>query len=227
MGIAAIPTWELQWWSSARRFSLQGREYPCYYHSYNCGWPPYATERCVELALADAWLKNFQPDEVIEIGAVTPYYWPHRIQTVIDPFDEHELVSHKQSLFDITIDRPTLSISTFEHIGMGDYGSSEPSEAVVSAFEKLFSECPRFLVTVPVGYNAILDRLLFETGVPDDVSLDFLMRNDTVGWESPQSPDKARQPYGDQRLQSRFPGTSIGVWANAIAILQRDPVGQE
>lgn len=180
------------------------------------------SERCVELAIADAWLSEFRPEEVIEIGAVTPYYWPHRVATVVDPFDEHPLITDRRLLSEVTLDRPTLSISTFEHIGMGDYGSLEKRDAVDQAFEKLFSEAKQFLVTVPVGYNSRVDEMLFQSGVPNDVSLDFVIRTERGDWRSTRNVEEARLPYGDAALRAKFPdAVAIGTWANSVAILQR------
>ena len=221
LGLRLLPSWRVQWWSAAERFTRRGKEYACFYHAFNCGWPPYTSERSVELALANAWLEDFRPDEVIEIGAVTPYYWPHRVTSVVDPFDEHTLVSHRQSLFELTLDRPVLSISTFEHIGKGDYGSTEPDESSTLAFQKVFTESPAFLITVPVGYNLRVDDWLFGSELPEDVTRDFIVRDGESRWRLARDNADARRPYGDPIVQAQFPGTSIGVWANSVAVLER------
>ena len=78
------------------------------------------TERSVELALADRWLDAADPDLVREVGAVTPYYWPRSVRTVIDPYDPNPLVTVRKSLFDADLTGvPVLSILTLEHIGTG------------------------------------------------------------------------------------------------------------
>jgi hypothetical protein len=173
------------------------------------------------LAIADVWLSRFSPADVIEVGAVTPYYWPHRVTNVVDPFDQHPLVMQRLSVLEIDLNRPILSISTFEHIGMGDYGSTESSDAVDRAFEKLFTEAPEFLVTVPVGYNKRVDAILFEQSLPSDLLLDFVVRTHKGHWITTRDSREARQPYGDVKLQAKFPGTSIGTWANSVAVLER------
>jgi hypothetical protein len=221
LGLRLLPGWRVQWWSAGQKFARRGREYACFYHGFNCGWPPYVSERCVELAVADAWLGHRPPAEVMEIGAVTPYYWPHRVATVVDPFDEHPLVTHRASLFELRLDKPVLSISTFEHIGKSDYGSTEPEESSTLAFRKLFDEAPQFLVTVPMGYNSRVDELLFSGGFPADVQVDFVVRDGEWGWREARDAADARRPYGDADVQAKFPGTSIGVWANSVAILER------
>jgi hypothetical protein len=220
LGLRLLPGWRVQWWSAGQRFTRRGREYSCFYHGFNCGWPPYVSERCVELAVADAWLANRLPAEVMEIGAVTPYYWPRRVATVIDPFDDHPLVTHRASLFEFILDKPVLSISTFEHVGLRDYGSTEPAEWSTLAFRKLFDEAPEFLVTVPVGYNPRVDDLLFGGALPSKVQLDFVVRDGEWAWREARDEADACRPYGDAAVQAMFPGTSIGVWANAVAILE-------
>lgn len=223
LGLRLVPAWRMQWWRAAASFQFWGRTYPCFYHGYNCGWPPYVSERCVELALADAWLTAVGASPVVELGAVTPYYWPHRVHRVIDPFDPHPGVTDGKSLFDVDLTgQSVLSISTLEHIGTGDYGSSEGPELGPAAFRKVFEESPRFLVTVPSGYNPRMDDFLFGGGkVPADVSVGFVVRDGQDSWRQEEEPAKARLAYGDPALQRQFPDTCIGKWANAIVVLER------
>jgi hypothetical protein len=166
------------------------------------------------MALADRWLEQFGPEDVYEIGAVTPYYWPHRVRRVIDPSDAHMLVSHRQSVFDFDLrGRAVLSVSTLEHIGAGQYGlERDPSQAVV-ALRKVYTEAANLLITVPVGYNSLLDEALFShSTLPPDVSLSFLVRlPDGVLWRQEWDPTRARIPYGE-------------LWANSVAILERGQI---
>lgn len=95
-----------------------GSSLPCFYHPHNCGVnaSPRRTERTVELPIADRWLHAVDLANVVEIGAVTPYYWPGRIARVIDPADNR--ATEKASLFDVDFaGRDVLSISTIEHVG--------------------------------------------------------------------------------------------------------------
>lgn len=79
------------------------------------------TERCLEIAIAKIWLKK-NAKNIIEIGAVTLYYFKI-IHDVCDPADSHQNVNLKTSMFDIDlVGKNVLSISTIEHIGIGDYG---------------------------------------------------------------------------------------------------------
>ncbi len=213
-----VPSWQRRWWQFATSFELGGREFSYFYHRYNCGWPPYASERCVELALADAWLEACSPvQSVVEIGAVTPYYWPRRLSEVIDPFDLHPLVSRRESLFEFDFSaRTVLSISTLEHVGLGEYGAEAASLTAEDAVRKICDESPCFLVTVPSGYNPALDRLVFERPqeLPSDVRAIFMVRGESGHWSQET----------DRRLANRdydAPGVNEGRSAAGLIILDR------
>ena len=75
-------------------FNYSGYNFRHFISHHNCGHPPNRmTERSVGLSLADAFLEFAPRDEVIEIGGVTPYYWPHRVSRVCDPADRHALIT--------------------------------------------------------------------------------------------------------------------------------------
>lgn len=193
-------------------FDLNGWRIPLFVSTLNCGFPPERmTERSVELAIANVLLDLEPRDLVLEIGAVTPYYWPHRIKDICDPIDTHRLINIRASMLDINLHgRIVLSISTMEHIGKGDYGLPRNLDLNRRAFEKLFSESARFLITVPGGYFPEMDRYLLETipKVPD-CSAYFLLRgpNDN-NWR--------------EVLQPRIDELTYGKWANSLIIICRD-----
>ena len=151
------------WWESQPTFEFAGKVFKLFVSNHNCGWPPARmTERAVELPLADRWLESVDAARVIEIGAVTPYYWPRRVPQVVDPYDPHPLVTTRASLFDVDLSAgPVLSISTLEHVGIGDYGLPVDHSLAEKAFRKVFKESQSFLITVPVGYNETMDRFPF------------------------------------------------------------------
>lgn len=139
-------------------FSLSGKNYRLFEHSYNCGYTcGRMTERSVELALAEEYINNCSA-EIVEIGAVTPYYfYDEKISVVIDPTDIHRRVT-KKSLFDCDLtNKNVLSISTVEHIGTSDYEMHEEKNAV-EAIQKIVEESASCLITAPLGYNKLLDE---------------------------------------------------------------------
>jgi hypothetical protein len=211
-----------KWWDADYGFTFAGQGYALFVSTHNCGWPPARmTERCVELALADRWLDSVDRDRLLEIGAVTPYYWPHRVPNVVDPVDRHPLVTFPGSMFDIDLTaRPVLSISTFEHIGRVDYGMEEDSGLVIKAFEKLFDQSPRFLVTVPRGFNATLDSYLLRFSPrADDIRVRHLVRSSSGNdWHQEEDQVAASLPYGFEEVRAGR------AWANSVAIITRGPI---
>lgn len=145
--------------TSPLQFPINGENLDLIYSKHNCYFPPFRmTERGLELALAKRFLAQVQGQNVLEIGAVTPYYWPGEISRVLDPHDKHPSVNLKMKWQDYDGDcRTVLSISTFEHIGASDYTSTESSSDFADAIGKLLRESHRFLVTYPAGYHPAFD----------------------------------------------------------------------
>ena len=208
-------------WTNRPSFKFNGADYLYFFHRHNTGWPPHrCTERVVELAIADHWLDCIGPDPVVEIGAVSPYYWPCRIDRIIDPADAHSKVSDRVSLFDTQLDKlNVLSISTIEHIGLDDYQWQSAHQPLaenggrgnaIQAVQKFAAEADRFLITVPVGYNGHLDDWLFGTHSPaTGINRYFFLRDGIWSWRQTQKVSEARKPYGQPD------------WANAIVVLER------
>jgi hypothetical protein len=219
-GAELVPAWKQTWWRCPATFELGGRSFNYFYHRYNCGWPPYATERCAELGVADVWLDEIGNQDVVEIGAVTPYYWPGRLKEIVDPFDPHKLVSLRASVFDVDLTgRSVLSVSTLEHVGTGEYGGTPSPGLAVDAVQKIFNESTCFLLTVPVAYNPALDKLFFEgaTSLPDDVEVRFLIRVADGCWEETPAGTQARRGYD-------APGVNNGRSAAALIVVERGNV---
>jgi hypothetical protein len=151
--IASVPKY--------KTFNFAGYRFPYYAHYHNCGHPPDAmSERSLELTLAEVFLETTSRDSVIEVGAVTPYYWPHRVKDICDPTDTHPLVNIRASFLDTDFTKKNiLSISTFEHIGRGDYGIPPDQSLNQRSFEKLFTEASSFMITIPGGQNPLYVNL--------------------------------------------------------------------
>jgi hypothetical protein len=217
---SVLPDWESQWWRWSGHFYLNDQKYEIFCHNYNCGWPPARmTERSVELAIADRWLQGHDRDEIYEIGAVTPYYWPHRVKHIVDPFDDHALVTHKESLFNVSLDgKAVISISTVEHIGVDEYGQEENPALTILALEKIFSESRSFCITAPLGYNIILDNYIKDKLLGcASMSISFLARGlqDNI-WLQVDHSAASRAPYGPRDY------SSPGSFANAIVVLSKE-----
>lgn len=199
-------------------FQLNGLPVEHFIHRKNTGYPPYRmSERTIELALADIFLTKMRDTQIVEIGAVTPYYWPERVKTVVDPTDDHPAVTDHVGWEDWQpTDETILSISTFEHIGSGDYGLTPNRDELKAAVDKLLdSECP-FLVTYPPGYHAAFDQYIR--------SLDLSKQGVTIMvWIRPERGNDWQQiDYRELTPQRETYGPA---WANVVAALYRGPDG--
>lgn len=177
-------------------FRLGDSAFEQFAHRHNCGWPHLAshTERSVELAVADRWLELLDPAEVIEVGAVTPYYWPRRIPDIVDPTDPSHYVTRREGIESVDLTgRAVLSLSTFEHIGRGDYGLKADPPAAGRALDKLLQQSSRFLVTFPAGYNSWLDEHILNRR---DFEIRLLVRNEHgIGWTEREPRRDNLRPY--------------------------------
>lgn len=212
--VAIAPHWSLQWWKNRPEFTFNGKTHRLFCHAHNCGWPTARmTDRSAELSLADAWLSSVS-GPVIEIGAVTPYYWPHRVDRIVDPADTHQLVTDHASLFDVdTTGMNVLSISTLEHIGSGEYGLPKEADGPTRALRHITERCANYFITVPYGFHPDVDQNIFGNSPP--LPTRYLVRSpDANDWRE-CSAAEARVP-----IFSRF-GETQRSWSNALAIMTR------
>ena len=190
-------TCALQPTKSAPTFHYGDRDYPYFSHHYNCGWPAaYATERTVELALADDWLTRTDATKVVEVGAVTPYYWPGRVSRIIDPADNHTQVTDRVPMNQIDLTGlDVLCVSTLEHFGKADYGLASDDSLLHAALEQLSAQARTLLATVPYGYNPVADSLFFGGCLPAGLRVGYLVRDiHHMTWRQTSASD-ARRPY--------------------------------
>ncbi len=175
-----------------RSFVYKKERYDLYEHPYNCGYTNMRmTERAVELALAKAWIERCD-GKVTEVGAVTPYYFfSDKIVDIIDPMDENHKVTKHESLMECDlVNQNVLSISTIEHIGMGDYGFQEQHTAI-EGLMKILNESRRCLITVPFGFNKILDEWIAEH--LNDEKVTVLSRGMNNKWKKATTKDMLYQ----------------------------------
>ena len=104
-----------------------------------------------------------------------------------------------------------LSISTFEHIGFDDDASVSSGEKILAAVrhcQGLLTESGRLVLTVPLGYNPDLDRLIV-SGTLGVARQSFLVRRGFSRWEECDLQTALAHPY-----RHRFP------YANSLGILE-------
>lgn len=117
-----------------------------------------ANERGIELALAQEYITHFNGN-IVEVGAVTPYYLNDILHPVVDPFDAWpRCIKEDAEKYDFT-GQNVLCISTVEHMGRGDYGNTDIDPQKAERFlQKLIREANSFLITWPVASNKELDQ---------------------------------------------------------------------
>ena len=165
----------------SKDFVFKGKRLLLFEHLYNCGFNTQRmSERCIEIAIMQEWLKAKK--NVVEIGAVSPYYFPGYIEEIVDPADRHVLVTERKSVFDVDLrGKNVLCISTVEHIGTGQYGVSEKRDAVM-AIRKILDESAHCLITTPIGENPLIDEYLRDNYLDENT---FVYYRNFVGnkWE--------------------------------------------
>ncbi len=194
-------------------FIYKGKKVKLEEAPYNCGFRWHRmTERCFEIAIAKIWLEKNKKD-VVEIGAVSPYYFPNLTHNVCDPADKHSRVNLKTSMFNLDLkNKNVLSISTIEHIGTGQYGVPiDKNESAVLALEKILRESKKCLITFPIGANKDLEKYVFEDNIPKSVMVSFFVRN---------SDDNDFKETKDINLVKRTKYGPVG--ANAVVIIEKE-----
>lgn len=142
-----------------RHFEFEEKRYRYMFHPYGA---TLRGERIVEVPIALEELKLHTGQRILEIGNVLNHYVECQ-HVVVDKYEQNNRCLN----VDITDFQPPhpfdyiLSISTVEHIGWNKY-EREPEKAVsaLQHMKDLLAPDGLMLVTIPWGYNPILDRYL-------------------------------------------------------------------
>lgn len=144
---------------SPRTFVFQGKTYIYFYHKHNLTW---TNERAVEIPIVWDIVKKHSRKSILEVGNVLSYYFPVD-HDILDKYEKVKGVINQ----DIVDFRPSkkydliVSISTLEHVGW-DETPREPMKILraIQNLKKLLSSGGKMVVTLPLGYNPEMDRLL-------------------------------------------------------------------
>jgi glycosyltransferase involved in cell wall biosynthesis len=195
-----------------RSFSFRGDEYAYLYHPYKLAW---YTERGVEVPIVMDQVKDFRDKEILEVGHVLGHYYP----VCHDVVDKYEVAPGVVNVDIVDYDTEKrydliVSVSTIEHIGYDEY-PKDPAKAgvAVERLIRLLASGGRMFLTIPLGYNPEVDRLVREEwpGVSDIYYMrKTSWRND---WEQTTA-DLAFQGATERRF----------FWINALAVLVFYPV---
>jgi len=184
-----------------KTFRFRGRDRRYFFQPYNSTW---RNERAVEMPIAFDFLDGVPASEILEIGNVTGRYDPSRSHTVVDLYEVGAGVTN-MDVVDIAGParfRRILAISTIEHVGF-DESPRDPAKIsrALEILRGLLLPGGEALVTIPIGYNPLLDADLREGRIRFD-ELKFLrILESGWGWEE-ASADRCWTLEFDQRLQA-------------------------
>jgi len=145
----------------SRTFTFRGRAYDYFYHRYNTTW---RNERAIEVPVVWDIVKEYRGNQILEVGNVLSHYFPIE-HTVLDKYEKAPGVIN----LDVVDFQPTkkydliVSISTLEHVGWDE--KPRESQKILRALENLMKYCTpsgKIIVTLPLGYNTEMDKLLRE-----------------------------------------------------------------
>lgn len=177
---------------SDARFTFDGLQLPYFYDRYNNTW---LNERAVEVPLARTAL--VRGGQVLEVGNVLGHYG-HSDHDVVDKYERSPGVQNIDVL-ELDPERRwdvVIAISTVEHVGVDDV----PRDATrgLAALRLLVAAVRpggRLLVTVPVGYNPVLDAALVAGEVGGVRTLGLLHVGAGPRWREVPAAQAAQAPY--------------------------------
>ncbi|MCI4323777.1 MAG: hypothetical protein L3K03_07155 [Thermoplasmata archaeon] len=144
---------------SETTFPFRGRPLSYLYHPHNYTW---GNERGVEVPIARQLIDGHPPDQVLEIGNVLANYGAFQ-HTVVDKYEIGPGIINE----DVATYVPSapvelvLSVSTFEHIGWDEFPRERDKiPRTIERVRRWLAPAGWFWITVPLGYNRWLDRLI-------------------------------------------------------------------
>jgi SAM-dependent methyltransferase len=149
----------------SKTFQVQANSYHYFYHQYNSTW---LNERCVEVSVILEIFKRYQGKNILEIGNVLSNYYPTE-HDIVDKYEKGEGVVNE----DVVDYQPSkkydliVSISTLEHVGW-DETPRDPMKLIraIKNLRNLLTSNGKIVVTIPIGYNPHLDKLIDEEKMP-------------------------------------------------------------
>lgn len=163
-----------------RYFDCEGKAYEYFEHPYNRTW---LNERAVEIPIIWDEMKNYAPQDVLEIGNVMSHYF-HFGHTVVDKY-EKRAGTIQQDVVDLKLSRRyqlIVSISTLEHVGWDETPRTPGKHlTALDVLRNYLIPGGVLLVTFPLGYNPLLDEDLYFERLGFDKVL-YLKRLSVEDW---------------------------------------------
>jgi hypothetical protein len=118
----------------------------------------YRNERSLEVAIGRWVLQRFGGN-VLEVGAVMPYYDSDVKHDIIDLADEHPKSRKVNALDHDYTGLNVLSISTIEHMHRKEYSNGSDNDSI-TFLTKVLTSASSHCITFPTGYNPHLDAYM-------------------------------------------------------------------
>ena len=122
-----------------------------------------SSERAIEVPLAIDFISHYVKNEpIVELGCVLPYYILKRENHMAyDLADQHpqSIKRDIREIADAEYCGNVISISTIEHIGLGEYGIDvKGNVTAVVVLKRIMANAKRYFITFPLGHNTELDE---------------------------------------------------------------------
>lgn len=181
-----------------RYFNYNGSRLEYFQHPKNLVW---TNERGIEIPIIIDYIKKSSAQNILEVGAVLPHYYPQLKHDVVDKFEknigiinEDIITFHPSTKYDLIV-----SISTLEHVGFED--DLKDSEGILKAINNLKENClaekGKIIITLPLGYNKDVDRYLFDKRLGFSQEYYFKKKSVLNTWEE-INPEEARKVKFDR-----------------------------
>jgi len=157
-------------------FEFNEKRYNYFYHIYNTTWK---NERTIEIPIMMEIMGSSDSKRILEVGNVISHYFPVN-HDIVDKYEKNKGVINcdiseipSSEKYDLIV-----SISTLEHVGwdehvfdnnvQGDISSLDDTKIpkAIRKLESLLNNRGKIIVTLPIGYNGILDKLLKDKKLP-------------------------------------------------------------
>ena len=147
-----------------KTFIFRKESYDYFYHLYNMTW---RNERIVEIPIIWKIVEKYRGKKILEVGDVLSHYFSVNYDLAdkyskTDGIIQQDVVDYKPATkYDLIV-----SISTLEHVGW-DENLHEPMKVMraIENLKSLLSKKGKMVVSIPLGYNQDMDKLLKENKI--------------------------------------------------------------
>lgn len=190
------------------KFKIGNLELDYYRGSQNMG---FINERAVEVSLGKWFVEKFSGSNMVELGAVMPYYLQNVNHSIIDPYDLYSnCLKIDGAVFDYT-NKNVLSISSLEHVGNdSNYDKYNEEDKAVKLLEKIVNTAQNYLICWGIGQHSKLDEYVRKSNLPTKIMVRDNPRGPTNNWHEDNNKNNLYLPYGSWDFEAGFYGNSLG-----------------